>query len=666
MNALVGAVVNIAVVGRVNGGRPRAADRGSGGLRGRRARLLILLLVTALGLTSCATIPDHGPVISGNVVNDDPLEGVFQLAPEGPKTGQGPAEVVRGFLAASAGYSDDHAVARSFLSPERRLAWRPDTAVTVFRSLDTLTTRQLAEGEEIPEGAPGAEAPAGERGAAGTPTVAPGPSTQPDAEPGAAGAAGSDVQGQFAEVVVRAPAIGRVDESGRYSVVAPETKSEERYFGLVLVDGQWRINSLDDGILITRNDFNVTFKPHPVYFPESRGDYLVPDTHWFPSAPGSPELPTALVRALLEGPPEWLADAVATSIPAGTEMAVSAVVVENNTATVDLTPAARLADDRERQLMLAQFQTTLGQLRTISSVRITVDQVTFNIPQGSGPRPATDPSVGGSAVGIDTKGRVVRIGAEGDEVVKGLEGLAEYYPVYGLTYPAVSYDAKWFAALSTDRSRLFLSAAGTDTTVQLSGTDMTAPSFDPRGWLWTVSSAGVEAIEVADSASEEARLVVDADWLEGFEVKAMRISRDGTRAVLAITDGGTPHVFLTGIVRDEAGRPARLTQPEGLVPDLVTVRDVAWVKHDRIAVLGRRKPGAANSGDEQISANVDRPWIVEIGGRIQPIAAVSGAQTIAVGDGQSTLIAGTSKGTEGRSGTVWAKVSDARWPAFPG
>ncbi len=321
--------------GFANRRRGTAADgeRPVAGGPGRAATALLLAVVAVLGLTSCATIPDHGPVISGNVVNDDPLEGVVQLAPEGPKAGQSPIEVVRGFLAASAGFRDDHAIARSFLSPERRLAWRPDASVTVFRSLTSLTTRQMSNGEELPEPDPSATP---------TPTVNPsagGGTAQ--AAPGAAKAEGSGTVLEVAEVVVRTPVIAEVDSSGRYSLVAPGAKIEPRHFGLVLLDGHWRINSLDDGILITRNDFNVTFKPSQIYFPESHGEYLVPDTHWFPRSPGSPELPTTLVRelpttlvrALLEGPPTWLADAVASSIPNGTEMSVSAVTVENNTAT---------------------------------------------------------------------------------------------------------------------------------------------------------------------------------------------------------------------------------------------------------------------------------------------------------------------------------------------
>ncbi|GAA3591669.1 MtrAB system accessory lipoprotein LpqB [Kineosporia mesophila] len=613
-----------------------------------RVPALVLAMVAVVGLPGCATIPRTGPVISGDVINDDPLEGVFQLAPEGPKTGQSPVEVVRGFLAASAGYSDDHAVARSFLSPARRLAWRPDTSVTVFRSLDTLSTRQLPEGDD----------------SKATPSAA--PSATAGADAGAAGAAGAAPGREVAEVVVRAPSIAHIDSSGRYQVIPPGSKTEPRYFGLVKSGGQWRINTLDDGILITRNDFNVTFKPYWVYFPDAGGDYLVPDTHWFASAPGSPELPTALVRALLEGPPDWLADAVATSVPPGTEMAVSAVVVSNGIATVDLTRNARLADDRQRQLMLAQLQTTLGQLRTISSVRITVERVSYNIPSESGPRPVVDPAVGGAAVGIDAKGRVVRIGVEGNEVVKGLEDLDSLNAVYGLTFPGVSYDGGWFAALSADRSRLLFSEADSGKTTQLPGSGFTAPSFDTRGWLWTADASGVRAVDVAQAASDDGRVLVEADWLKDYQVKALRVSRDGTRAALAITDRGEPHVFLTGIVRDESGRPVRLTQPEGIVPDLVSVRDVAWVDEKHLAVLGRRLPSAANANDETVSAGVDRPWIVEIGGTIQPIEVVAGAETITVGDGASTLIVGTEKGTQGRSRPSWAKISSARWPSFPG
>lgn len=628
-----------------------------------------LALLTALTLAACASIPDTGPVVSGDVINNDPLDGVFQLAPEGPKAGQSPTEVVKGFLAASAGYSDDHAVARSFLSPQVRLNWRPDASVTVYRSLDQLTARQLSNGAEVPEETtPEASqsAAAGVAGAAGGSTDAPGVSTQADAAVGAAAAAGADANQEVTEVVVRTPVIARIDGEGRYSVVAPGTKSEVRYYGLVRIDGQWRINSLDDGILITRNDFSVTFKSYAVYYPDPQGEYLVPDTHWFPSSPGSPELPTALVRALLEGPPDWLADAVATSVPEGTEMAVSAVVVDEGVATVDLTSAARLADDEERQLLLAQLEATLGQLGTISSVRVTVDRVTYNIPQESGPQPTLDPSVGGSAVGLDSKGRIVRIGSDGNDVVEGLDELDGYDASYGLIAPGVSYDGAWYAALSADRTRLFLSQAEPDTLVQIRGNALTAPSFDPLGWVWTAGSSGVTALQADAAASDHARVQVAADWLEDYDVTAMRVSRDGTRAVLAVDDGGDPRVLLTGIVRDDSGRPVRLTRPTDVLSDLTSVKDVTWVGDDRIAVLGRRLSGAANAADEEVSAKVDRPWIVDLGGTVQPLATVPGARTITAGDGSSSLLAGTASETQRRSGSSWGLYSTTRWPAYPG
>jgi len=629
----------------------------------------MLVLALLLTLASCATIPDSGPVVSGDVINNDPLDGVFQLSPEGPKAGQSPTEVVKGFLAASAGYSDDHAVARSFLSSQVRLNWRPDASVTVYRSLDALSAHQLSAGVEVtdePTPQPSVTAAPGVAAAAGSITAAPGRSTQADAEAGVAGAAGASVDQDVAEVVIRTPAIARIDGEGRYSVVAPGAKDEVHYYGLVLVDGQWRINSLDDGILITRNDFSVTFKPYSVYYPDPQGDYLVPDTHWFPSSPGSPELPTALVRALLEGPPDWLAPAVSTSVPAGTEMAVSAVVVDGGVASVDLTSAARLADDRERQLLLAQLETTLGQLGTISSVRVTVDRVTYNIPEGSGPQPTADPSVGGSPVGLDSRGRVVRIGTAGDEVVKGLEQLDAKDAEYGLIAPGVSYDSTWYAALAADRSRLLLSQAVPDTLVQIRGSSLTAPSFDPLGWVWTAGGSVVKAIDTADPVSADSRVRVSADWLSGDQVVALRVSRDGTRAVLAVLDDGAAKVFVTGIVRDEAGRPERLTRPLRVVPDLTSVRDVTWVADDRIAVLGQRAEGAANAGDEEVEADVERPWIVDLGGTIQPLAEVSRARTITAGDGASTLLAGTPQATQRRSGSSWGRYSDVRWPAYPG
>jgi hypothetical protein len=158
-------------------------------------------------------------------------------------------------------------------------------------------------------------------------------------------------------------------------------------------------------------------------------------------------------------------------------------------------------------------------------------------------------------------------------------------------------------------------------------------------------------------AANAAAVKVKAPWLKGADVVSMRISRDGTRAVVAVRVRGHAHLFLTGVLRGADGLPQSLSQPpRGLFPDLQTVDDVAWVDEDEVVVLGRRA-GTTEQG----------PWAVQIGGALGPAGApVPEADSITAGNGVLSVMAGTGKGLVARSGALWETVSPGRWPAFPG
>jgi len=604
----------------------------------RPLRLLVLTLAVATFLSACAAIPTTGPVVAGRKVSADPREGVFQVLPDGPVAGASAEGIVTGFLRAAAGFGDDHQVARSFLTPQRRLSWQPEASVAVYPNESSLQLKTVR-----------------------------GHATSASSLRSAGGPDGSAANGwtppETATVTVRTPIDARIDADGRYRLADPgETVTTT--FDLIKYDGQWRISSLSDGILVTAADFDLTFRPFPVYFTDVAGHYLVPDVHWFAVSrdePGSPELPTVLVRVLLEGPPAWMKGAVTTGAPAGTVMGLSAVVVSGDVATVDLNDRVRSASTRQRQLLLSQLQATLRQLSTIGAVQITVRRLAFDVPAGSSDssdpsdpslQPTVDPVVDGRPVVIDSKGQLARLSGHTLKPVKGVTGLA----VPGANRPAVSSDgSSAYAVLNGDRSKLLLQLPGTKAVTLVKGDTLSAPSFDPQGWVWTSPAANSGWVYAASLDSDIVK--VRAPWLKHMQVVGLRLSRDGSRAVVAVRYRGQAHLFLTGVVRgtDGQARPRLLTQPIGLIPDLQTVKDVAWVDEDQVVVLGRR------SSDRD-----ERPWVVQIGGTITPATVVSGAESIAAGNGESSLMAGTPNGIQVRSGALWVKVSSARWPAFPG
>jgi hypothetical protein len=106
--------------------------------------VLVAVLAVLMILSGCAAIPTSGPVVDGRAAGNDPREGLFQVIPDGPAQGADAVGIVTGFLRAAAGFSNDHRVARSFLTPQRRLLWRPDASVAVYPAVSSLRYAEVA------------------------------------------------------------------------------------------------------------------------------------------------------------------------------------------------------------------------------------------------------------------------------------------------------------------------------------------------------------------------------------------------------------------------------------------------------------------------------------------------------------------------------------------
>jgi hypothetical protein len=636
--------------------RPRRDPR-----RGRfaRATRVVVAAVAVLSLPACMGIPREGPVMPGRPAGKDPNEGVYQIIPDGPAPGGTPEETVVGFVRAAGGFSDDHRVARSFLSPARRVAWRPDAIVDVYPgTLPAPRVLQQTGTATAPGTRPSATSPV--RTPSPGAAVSPSPSA-PAAAPSSTAGSGSsadpdrdrDGAGR-ATVAVDVPVEATVDDDARYTARPAGTRRTVTY-ELVRVGGEWRIDIVPDGILISAQDFGVTFRSFAVYFPDAGRRYLVPDIHWFPYT-NTAAVPTALVRALLAGPAKWLAPAVTTGAPPGTRMAVNSVVVSARTATVDLNDAALDASPDERQLLALQLRETLSGFA--QGVKITVQGADYDVPTGgwtgesgelaSGLR--VDPPVDGRPIVLDAAGRLARV--EGSEVVpvKGVEKLA----VAGASRPATSSDGTAFAVLGPLRQSLLVQLPGTAeaTTVIRDQPDLTAPSFDPQGWVWTSPGTNRGALY---AARVDGVASVAAPWLNGYQVESVRASRDGARLLIGARRGNRAAVFAAAVRREPDGKPAEVMPPLSLIPDLESVTDAAWIMEGQVAVLGRKAGSSAQA-----------MWVVRVGGDIKAVTSAPGATSITAGYGEQTLVAGNAGGMLTRAGEEWETTPGALWPAFPG
>lgn len=567
---------------------------GRPGLGAGTGRGLVALLVLVLGvLSGCATMPRSGPVQQGDPDVTEP--GSIALLARLPVEGDSPEEIVDGFLrAAAAGLTDDFAIAREFLSTSARSSWNPLARVDVYSG--------QAELGEISAG---------------------------------------DV------IRVSAALAAVVDSGGRYTEAVPGT-------GVALdlalgraPDGEWRITDLEDGILLSEPIFRSLFQQTPLYFVAPDGAALVSETRWFPRR----TVETAAVGALLAGPSAWLAEGVVSAFPPGTRLMVDTVTVRDGTAQVDLSAEALDAPPAQRTLLIAQLSETLVGLPRVQSVRVTAGGVEIAT-TGRNPDLLVDPSVGSSPVVLaDGALRAV----EGGQLV-ALGPAEGPLPIAGPSQPALPYGSGVAVVLSEGTAVVTAPVDGGPAVTLLAGdSTLTAPSYDRLGWIWTSPVTGTGVVRVV--RPDGARLDVSADWLEARDVRSLRISRDGARALVVSVGDGSVLVEVAAVVRDADGRPVALGEALRVGQRITAATTAVWVDQQTVAVLGRVGSGSTGT-----------VVLVPVGGPTTSLPAVEGAVALTSGKGDRLLFVSTVLGELfARNGLGWTSVvAGVRDPAFPG
>jgi hypothetical protein len=652
-----------------------AEPSGPGGPPGRRAVLAALLAAAGTSLAGCARIPTSGPVETHteNVAGEDNL--VRRLPPP-PRRGALPEEIVAGFLGAAAVGGTDGGDARAYLA-DGDVDWDPGVGIVLH---DGPARPRVVSGEGAP-----ADRPTG--------TASPSP------------AASTPREGAKARVVVPVQAVAVLDRDGRLSQY-DSPQGEARTFDLVVRRGEWRIVGLDDGVVMSLTQFVLsTYRAVPVYFPDRTGLWLVPDVRYIRQ--GTDATQTEVVGALLDGPSGWLRDAVSVP-PVQPRLTVSSVPVAGNVATVDLDEKALTLDERWQAVLQAQLERSLAAVRVrapfIARVELTVGgrRLPGTVGAGGGlatstaralPEPASAARAGSVFVGTDAQARLVTVeDGQTAAVVADLD-------LGGGARPAMSYSdsPRSFALLVQGKAARALKVAPVGGAVAeiVTGPDLTAPSFDTAGWVWTsLRSPRGSVVAGTVVGGRVRRLDVDAPWLRSGQVVSLRISREGARALLVLdtvrADGRRAStLLLSGVQRRVNGDPVALGPPVRLLTDLARATDAVWVDDMNVAVLGTRRSG-------KVVLPV-QPWVVDVGGDpsargvgvTAPLLSivkdeadaqvktadqwerlpVDAAPTLAVGDGRTAIYVGTAKGDvfHFRQSGSWERVKAVVLrPAFPG
>ncbi len=515
----------------------------------RRVRRLLAraaLGLAALALTAgCVGLPSQGPVQTEPIQEQVEDEAPVDFTPGGPQPGAAPVEIVRGFLVAMQATPISTSVARRFLTSESSDSWVPERGTLVYD--DELRRMR-----------------------------------------------GTDVRLDLSDVV-------RLDGRGAW---LGGGGSRTFTVDMALEKGEWRISDPPNRLIIPTSHFETRFAQRYLYFFDKSAQVLVPEPVYVPTGA---QASTFLVAGLLRGPEQRLLGVERTFIPARTRLDdISVPVGRDGTVEVPLSDEVLDVDQSQLSLIYAQLAWTLRQVPGVDRLRITVDGSPLDLPGAGSDLAVTDWSEFDPALSWASEalfgvrqGRVtVRTGSQ-ERRVSGPFGVLDLEP------QRIGVDlAGEEVAATTPQGRVLVgsvnSESGTEPApedveaVYQGGTDLLAPVWDLSRRLWVLDRTedGAELTVIGPSGAR----TLAVPGLTGRDVRALTLSRDGTRlaAVVSVADG--QRVVLARVLRNPDGRVRRVQRAWEVAlggAEVGTVRDVAWRSPGTLAVLVAPYSGAS-------------------------------------------------------------------------
>ncbi len=569
---------------------------------GRPGGLLYAVLLV-VGLTGCVSLPDSSPINSGRGVGVHQGPGQIRFSPQGPTEGASRQEVIDGYLRAMLAFPSNPEVVREFMSASAAATWDPTQQIQVYED----------------------------------PTVS--------------------VVGD--RVHLRARLLGSVDERGSWISTSGQTPAMDLPVDMVHVGGEWRITNPVAGTLMNTEHFKRYYHQFSLYFYDPSFGLITPDPVYLETgAPGATA--TSLVRNLLLGPTGGMAGVARSAAPAHARLTSPVTVTATGFATVALSANVASLDEERLNSLAKQLAWTLRQERVgINHMSIKVNGKTLSI-QGRGPvfsvdafRDSTLNAESSTLYALSPRGRLLRLSADGTrQPVTG--------PIASREVRARSVAINPFntcAALVNQEGTAIVWGAITlgssDTpcgTFRHQGTDLLRPSWDASGLLWLVDMRGGLATLSVAKGSTSSR--VSAAGIEGLDVRAFAVSRDGMR-LAAVIGRGDESRLVVGMIR-RASNPRQLTPVSirGVRPivnsdfPLSNIRGLTWVSATTVAVLA------------QDSSSQSQPYQVSIdGSRVAPTSGFLAPVPISIAAAPSSgapLVIGARDG-------LYVRTQDDQW-----
>lgn len=453
-------------------------------MRKTLACLTVALTTLAAG---CASLPTNS---APHVIRSfAPEETETQAA--GPKDGQESDLLLRDFYHASATPDSDYEAARAYLTEGASAAWDPSRQKLVVDSIGMTTLPGSSVGQR--------------------------------------------------SYSVHGEVVGVVRSGGSYS---PERGDYEATIDMEMVDGQWRISSLPEGVVFERTELRNQYQPYNLYFFDQDDRELVTDRRWVHSRRET--LASDLIGLLMEGPSERLRPALTGSLPSS----VSYTGEQDGAYT--FTGFAGVSED-ERARFAAQVVWTLATAGVTGPYELKADGQplidgtdVLDTDDFISASPLVE-TVGETKLYALAGGKVVRVDERSTQPVEGSLGAAS-----DVIFADIAKDGEWAAIFGKPgdaEDDIFRVGKfdGSEAEVMRAGT-FTRPAFEPdAAAVWTVAD-GKRILRTVQSAATGSLTTgeVKVELPDGVDgnISVLRLSRTGTRVVMVI-DGR----LYTGIVR---------------------------------------------------------------------------------------------------------------------
>ncbi|MFI9119074.1 LpqB family beta-propeller domain-containing protein [Streptomyces bikiniensis] len=611
--------------------------------RGRIARSTLLAACGALLAGGCASMPDSGEVqtVKGSNTGDSQVR-VYAVA---PRDNADPGEIVDGFLEAMTSDDPEFATARKYLTKRAAATWRPEQSITV---LATAPNRKQADRNADP-----------------------------------------DKEGRIYPLAGRK--IATVDARHAYQPISPAD-----YLWSIQVVQQptaggkgkeWRIDSLPPGLVLGEADFLRNYRSVNKYYFASGENWVVADPVYIrqrqdPVTRMDPV--TQTVKALLDGPTNWLKQAVDSSFPSRTRLKEGVTTLatdDQSTLKVPLEFPGDRVDGTACRRMAAQLLFTL---RDLPSVRVEqVELLNRSQPQCRLGRGQTaefaavqEADLDEKPYFVDKQGKLKKLVLAGKETAAPVDVPGPFGKGSPAELGSIAVDRGETRAAGVDKSgqRLFVSSITTEEEGSrqpvLSSRGprpedrLSAPSWGGRGDLWVADRNPAERRlwMVPDGTGEPVE--VRTPWLEDDRIESLRVSADGVRIALVVERGERTTLQIGRIERrtEDGETTVSVVDLQPAAPRMESVTAVSWAGPSRLVVVGKEAGGVQQVRYLQTDGSTSATSVLP---GLNGVTSVSAPHTESL---DTPMVADSEEGiVRLPPGTNWQPVvKDGDSPVYPG